>query len=308
MTFQCDQCNKTFKSGKSLKYHIDHNVCINKNFICLGCNKCYKLKSSLKKHFKQKHPDKFDEIDWKKYHSFERKNTQKSGETTQNIGKMAQENCMCMFCKKDFSSPYNLKRHIATSCDVMKEEWFDEDESKNNDGIGGINSTNGTNNTNNTNNTLINNGNIINNNINIFNINNFGKEGGLPEEDMLEAIKDPDAIPLKYIELKHIKDKMNRNIYLESKQSNNIMVYKNNIWSERICEDICHLLKNESIDDIYEYIRNNNSISNEDAINDRLDVIEKDHEVLGDIKYFLYDNKSILSSSFNNIGKNLIIP
>ena len=48
--------------------------------------------------------------------------------------------------------------------------------------------------------------------IKIFNINNFGKEGNLPKEDMLEAIKDPEKIPLKYIELKHVKNKQNRNV------------------------------------------------------------------------------------------------
>jgi hypothetical protein len=276
MTYICNICNKIFKNNKSLKYHIDHNVCNNKKFICNECNKCYKLKSSLKKHFKSKHNDKFNDIDWKKKSSF-------IGNITTDNDEIPKNKYDCPFCKKEFPTSFNLKRHIMKSCNAMKKE---QSEPK---------TTNITNN--------INNGNIVNNNNNInISINSFGKENRLPEEDMLEAIKDPRKIPLKYIELKHIKDKKNRNIYMENDKCDNIMVFGGDSWSEKKGEDVCHLLKNEAIDDIYEYLRDN-IISNSEAINNRLDYIEKSQSVLRDIKLFLCYNKVILSDSFEKHGK-----
>ena len=269
MNIKCEQCHKGFKNVKGLKYHIDNEVCSTKRYKCQECNKLYKLKSSLKKHVKTKHHDKYKSIDWKKYCSSEGKKTQKPDKYT------------CIFCKKDFINQFNLKRHIAKSCTVLRQSWPGNEKSK-------IIS----------NNTVINHNNIINNNINIFNINNFGKEGNLPKEDMLEAIKDPEKIPLKYIELKHVKNKQNRNVFLEDEKTNQIMVFNNGKWDKKPGEDVCHLLKNEAIDDIYEYMRANET-SNEDAINDRLDIIETNHGILGDIKHLLLDHKIVLLDSYN---------
>ena len=268
MEIKCDQCHKGFKNAKGLKYHMENNVCTTKRYKCTECNKLYKLKSSLKKHFKTKHNDKYSDIEWTKYYSFD-------DTKTQNCNKY-----FCIFCKKEFLNQFNLKRHIAKSCNVLRQEWPGNDNSQ-------IIS----------NNTVINHNNIINNNINIFNINNFGKEENLPEEDMLEAIKDPRNIPLKYIELKHVKNKKNRNVYLEDEKHNQIMVFNNGKWDKKSGEDVCHLLKNEAIDDIYEYMRENET-SNEEAINDRLDVIETNHCILGDIRHLLLDNKIVLLDSY----------
>jgi DNA-directed RNA polymerase subunit RPC12/RpoP len=249
-------------------------------YTCVECKKSYRYKKSLKNHILKKHPDKIDKIPLQK---------------SINKDEIKPEIYPCMFCKKEFTSSFNLKRHISQSCEVMKKKW------KNNKTETTNNTTNITNNT--VNNGNVNNGNIVNNNNNInISINNFGKENKLSKEDMIEAIKDPRRIPLKYIELKHIKDEKNRNIYMENDKCDTIMVFENNSWFEKKDDDVCHLLKNEAIDDIYEYL-DKNIVGNATDINNRLNYIEKSQNVLRDIKLFLYKNKLILSGSFEKHGK-----
>jgi len=163
--------------------------------------------------------------------------------------------------------------------------------------------------------TIINNGDMINNNGNInntinnnnitnninININQFEKEdiSKIPFEDFLEAIKNPRDIPVKYLELKHIRTLANMNICVKDKDM--IYVFKGDHWQELRSSDVCHLMKNGAIYDIDQFIREN-EIGNSDAINKRLDEVEGERK---------YDNimNLLMSKSgtlINNFNKNKV--
>ena len=43
----CPSCNKILKNNKSLKYHIDHNVCKKNKNVCEKCHCCFSTKQRL---------------------------------------------------------------------------------------------------------------------------------------------------------------------------------------------------------------------------------------------------------------------
>ena len=50
--FNCNNCNKEYKSKAGLTNHA--KSCINNNFICQYCNKLFACKQNLKKHLDEK--------------------------------------------------------------------------------------------------------------------------------------------------------------------------------------------------------------------------------------------------------------
>ena len=61
----------------------------------------------------------------------------------------------------------------------------------------------------------------------------------------MEAIKNPCDIPVKYLELKHIKTPCNMNVCVKDKDM--IYVFKGDHWQELRSSDVCHLMKNGAI-------------------------------------------------------------
>ena len=272
MPFSCKNCKKNFKISKSYKYHIEKKVCIDKSFFCLKCNNTYKRRDTLMKHIRAKH------------------NCEK---TSMLVGEHKKYKIECPFCDKFFLNKANLKRHISENCiktkEVLEKSITLNDFERNKHG--------GT--------TIINNGNInntinnnnITNNINIININQFEKEdvNKISFDDFLEAIKNPRDIPVKYLELKHIRTLCNMNICIKNKDM--IFVFKGDHWQELKSSDVCHLMKNGAIYDIDQFIRTN-EIMNSDEINERLDEIEGERKY-DDIMDLLMNNSGALLTNFN---------
>ena len=156
------------------------------------------------------------------------------------------------------------------------------------------NTINSNNNNNNNNNTVNNN---ITNNINIININQFEKEdtSNISREDFLNAIKNPSDIPVKYLELKHIKTPGNMNICIKNKEM--IYVFRGEFWQELRSSDVCHLMKNGAIYDIDQFIRSN-KVENEYEINQRLDEVENDRKY-DNVMDLLMGNSEKLINNFN---------
>ena len=230
MTLKCPNCSREFKYGKNLKYHIANNTCKERSYKCPKCSLTYKLYSSLKRHMKKKHNEKIENLDLPI--------------CTEKINKISQDDekgYECIYCEKKYSNKYVLKKHITHHCSKnpnitkLVEQKSD------------INVINNIINTNNT---------TINNNITIQ-LNNFGEESlkNITDEEFIKALIQPNAIPSKFIELKYIKQKENRNIYRNSKEDK-LYVRKNNNWVVEPREDeIYHQMKIKAIDDIDEFIK-----------------------------------------------------
>ena len=55
--FQCNLCNKKFRSKQRLEYHEKNQVCSTEkiHYFCIYCTKAYKHKQSLARHIKKCH-------------------------------------------------------------------------------------------------------------------------------------------------------------------------------------------------------------------------------------------------------------
>jgi hypothetical protein len=283
---ECTKCKKKFKTNRSFEYHVEKGVCSNKNFRCVECGQSYQHKKSLYRHIRKKHPQvKFTSSDDRK--SMIEDITSKNN-CQQEIVKIMFD---CAFCNKKFPSKYNLLRHMSNNCKKAKEA------------IG--KATKPVNKTTNINNGSINNGTVNNNTINNnttnninININQFEKEdiSKISYEDFMEAIKDPEDIPVKYLELKHIKTPSNMNICIKNKEM--MYVFKGDHWQELRMADVCHLMKNGAIYDIDQFIRAN-PVKNSEAINRRLDEVEGERKY-DKIMDLLIDNSGPLINNFNH--------
>ena len=285
----CKICNKKFKNERTLYNHMRRNACQDKKYSCKVCSSAYSHKRSVLSHIKKKHVI----TDLKEINDNIIELHQRSEKTNVSV-KFSEDSFNCLFCNTNFSNKSNLKRHVAKYCEKAKEVISKNDKSnkttKNTKNVKNIN--NGTINNNNT----VNNNNIT-NNINI-NINKFEKEdiSKISYEDFMEAIKDPEDIPVKYLELKHIKTPSNMNICIKNKEM--VYVFKGDHWQELRMADVCHLMKNGAIYDIDQFIRANH-VKNSDAINRRLDEVEGERKY-DKIMDLLIDNSGPLINNFNH--------
>ena len=272
MTLKCPNCSKQFKYGKNLKYHMENNTCKDRSYKCPKCCSTYKLYSSLKRHMKKKHNEKIENLD-----------LPICTEKINKINHDEEKGYECIYCEKKYSNKYVLKKHITHHC--SKNPNINKLIEKKSD----INVINNINNT------------TINNNITIQ-LNNFGEESlnNITDEEFIKALIQPNAIPSKFIELKYIKQKENRNIYRNSKEDK-LYVRKNNNWVVEPREDeIYHQMKIKAIDDIDEFIKKDGlRMLNKDEIDKRLNRIERSTFLMHSIKYMLNRYENTLYGSYN---------
>ena len=276
MTLKCPTCSKQFKYSKNLRYHIINNTCKDRCYKCPKCKSTYKLYSSLKRHMKVKHNEKIENVD-----------LPICTEKINKINYQDEKEYECIYCDKKYTNKYVLKKHITHHCSK-------------NPNIKKIIENNDLNQTNMVNNIINSNNMTINNNITIQ-LNNFGEESlkNITDEEFMKALTQPNAIPSKFIELKYIKQKENRNIYRNSKEDK-LYVRKNNNWVVEPREDeIYHQMKIKAIDDIDEFIKKDGlRMLNKNEIDKRLNRIERSTFLMHSIKYMLNRYENTLYGSY----------
>lgn len=296
MSFKCKKCNKEFTRKYGLLKHEKDKICEKKLFECPKCNAKYARKQTLARHIEKKH-------------SNDSNNLKLLVKNKKNISNNEHKKVACPFCDKKYSNKYVLKKHVAYNCKKntnispnsekktqktlpvekkkVNSEIIIQNNIQNNTQNNTQNITNITNNTNNTNIT--------------FQLNNFGEESlkNITDEEFINAIINPSGIPSKYLELKYIKQKENRNVYRNSKE-NKLYVRKNNNWIVEPREDeVYHQMKIKAIDDIDEFIKKDGLILfNKTDIDLRLNRIERASFLMQTIRFMLDKNEEILCGSY----------
>ena len=292
MTFKCKNCHKEFTRKYGLLKHEKAEVCMKKAFECPQCNAKYTRKQTLARHIAKKHSNNVEKII--------KNNTQ--------LLKKEKKKVQCPYCENKYSNKYVLKTHMTHNCKKNPNISQNDETNELNDAKPVVITQNATANTGNIINNTINNGNITNNTQNItnntnitFQLNNFGEESlkNITDEEFCKAISNPNTIPQKYLELKYIKKKENRNIYRNSKE-NKLYIRKNNDWIEQSCEDdVYHQMKIRAIDDIDEFMKKKGTfLFNKGEIDKRLNRIERASFLMRTIQFMLDTNEEILHDSY----------
>jgi uncharacterized Zn-finger protein len=276
MPFKCKNCHKEFTRKYGLLKHEKAGVCTKKKFECTKCNAKYAYKRTLARHMIEKHSETIVE-------------------NNEELQKKEKKKVQCPYCENKYSNKYVLKNHMTNNC--KKNPNISQNKESNNEKTVVITQNNNINNGNITNNTQ----NITNNTNITFQLNNFGEESlkNITDEEFCKAISNPNTIPQKYLELKYIKKKENRNVYRNSKE-NKLYIRKNNDWVEQSCEDdVYHQMKIRAIDDIDEFMKKKGTfLFNKDEIDKRLNRIERASFLMRTIQFMLDTNEEILHDSY----------
>ena len=119
--YKCKLCKKEFKTKHGLKGHLEKKTpCVSKHQ-CELCGKIFKTKQILEKHYKRKTPcvkdtkskTKKDSKNIPKYSKiFQNLPILESTDSNSDIEIITNLKPKCEYCKKNYSTKYNLNKHL----------------------------------------------------------------------------------------------------------------------------------------------------------------------------------------------------
>ena len=277
MPYKCHLCKKELKTKHGLKGHLEKKKPCVSTHSCKLCGKIFKTKQILEKHYKRKTPCIKDT-------NFKPKNNSKNipkyskifqktpiSESSEDYGLDLEIKVVkpkCEYCKKDYSTKYNLNKHLKI-CNsktlfenTQKQLQLKYDKLK--EDIDFIKQTSSSNHIihNNTENNITINSTINNtqNNINIT-INAFGDEmvDYLTEKEYRSAINSKIGGIVKMIKNINFNSAhpQNHNVYIPNKKDQYAMIYDGAKWLLNKKDDVIENLINNNYDRIISYYEEN---------------------------------------------------
>ena len=321
--FNCHLCNKEFKTKHGLKGHLEKKIpCISINE-CELCGKIFKTKQILEKHYKRKTPcvkntdskTKKDSKNIPKYSKiFQNMPILESSTDSNSDFEIVKPNKpKCEYCKKDYSTKYNLNKHLKickskilfeqTQKELqLKYDKLKEDIEFIKQNGGGSGSQIIHNNTEN-NITINSTYNNTQNNINIT-INAFGDEmvDYLTEKEYRAAINSKIGGIVKMIKNINFNSAhpQNHNVYIPNKKDQYAMIYDGAKWLLNKKDDVIENLINNNYGRIINYYEENgkNLTLKEKKNMERLNqlIMEGQPKQLQDsIFLVLYNNRDLIT-------------
>lgn len=275
--FACEKCGAIFSRRRNLEYHINNNVCKEKQYSCKHCDKKFSTRSTMYRHIKDncktvKAKDKENGEIYEKLLKME--------ETAEKRDKIKNK-----IIEKQSKELEKQSKEIETLKKEMEKLSSNKAANVNNGNI---------------NNGEIVNGNITNNNITLI---AYGHEdfSKLTKEEMLKILQTGYNSTIKLTEAIHFDPKRpeNHNVYISNKKDKYAMIFDGTEWNLRFKDDVVNML----YDDKKNYIEENMlefydslSQSRKNALARWLNTDENDERIKrikNEIKFLIYNKKNL---------------
>jgi len=287
----CDKCKKTFDSKQNLIYHIDNNVCDEKEYSCKYCPNKFSSKSTMYRHMRisckvKKKNDNEKELILDKLMKIEEDNKKKDEENKKRDEKLTKlEKDYKKLQEENEKFKIQMKKNKTT---VIKRQAT----------LSNNNSNNTINNT--INNNTINNGTVINAAITLV---AYGKEdmSKINQADILKVLQNGFKSTVRLTEVIHFNPNFPEyhNIYIPNMKDKYAMMYDGKKWTlmtkDELIEQIYDDKKYYIEDNLDEFI-NSLSLSHKKALERWLETDDEDTKIKSikeNIKLLLYNSKKL---------------